>query len=180
MPRGLFRGTLERIDGNALQGRLIARSADGTESSCAYDFKTYMEADREKTSATRLRVGDPIVVVADYRVGTRTCYARTLHVVPPPSPPSRRAVPVVHRAPVIRLHGDREVSGRVTELDPAGVTVRTKDDGDVRLALRPDTAYLGDGALSVNLYVSIRAGRNLQGILEAYQVSWAELLRTAP
>ena len=176
MPRGLYRGTLEKVDGTAAQGRIIAKSVNGETSSCAYDSRTYMEADGELTTALRLRIGDPLVIVADYRAGTRTCYARTLHVVPP-KPAVRRAVPVVHRPALVRFRGDRTVAGRVVELDPQRVTIRTKDEGDVIFNLRPDTAYLGEGAVAVNHYVSIRAGRNLQGTLEAFQISWAELLR---
>jgi len=177
MPRGLYRGTLEKVDGSAAQGRVIARAANGEVSSCAYDSRTYMEADGERTSPLRLRIGDPLVIVADYRVGTGTCYTRTLHVAPSPKPNSHRAVAVVHKPAAIRVRGDRTISGRVVEVTPNQVMVRTRDDGDVALNLRPDTSYLGEGSLSVNLHVSIRAGRNLQGGLEAYQVSWAELLR---
>ena len=77
--------------------------------------------------------------------------------------------------------GDRTVSGVVIRCDARSVTLRTRD-GEQTLLLRKDTRYLGDGAqqdagaLAVNTRVFVRAGRNLEGGVEAYQVMWGEIL----
>ena len=173
MPRGFFRGRLESVE----IGRIVARGANGLAVACAFDSRTYMEAEAERVAPARLRSGDPITVVADYRPGTRTCYARSLHVVALPTASPRRSQLVVHH-PVARIRGDRTISGRVVRLDHSGFTLRTSGV-DVAFTLLPDTSYLGEGDLAVNRHVSVRAGRNSAGGLEAYQVIWADL-RSSP
>ncbi len=50
------------------------------------------------------------------------------------------------------------------------------------MLLRKDTRYLGDGAqqdaaaVLVNIRVFVRAGPNLYGGIEAYQVMWGEII----
>ena len=171
MPRGFFRGQLESVE----SGRIVARGADGFTVSCAFDSRTYMEADSERVAPARLRVGDPITVVADYRPGTRTCYARSLHVVAVPSINPRRTQRVAFHPSVVRVRGDRTIVGRVVQLDHRDFTLRTSDL-DIRLARLQDTVYLGAGELTVNRRVSVRAGRNSAGGLDAYQVIWADML----
>ena len=175
MERGLFRGTLEAVEGTASQGILTARAANGNLATCAYDGRSYIEREKERATALRLDLGETIEVVADHRPGTRTCYARTVHVIPPAPASPRRAQQVARRRQVLLLQGDRTIAGLVTHLEGREVTLRTRD-GEVTLVLRPDTRYLGDGPLSVNRRVSVSAGRSLSGQLEAYQVTWGEIL----
>jgi hypothetical protein len=60
--------------------------------------------------------------------------------------------------------------------------LRTRLDGDTQVLLRPDTRYLeagavvDSGALKPNTRVFVRAGRNLDGEVEAYQVIWGGIL----
>jgi hypothetical protein len=50
------------------------------------------------------------------------------------------------------------------------------------LLLRADTRYSGDGVRVeapeplLNKHVFVRAGRNMYGALEAYQIVWGEIL----
>jgi len=76
--------------------------------------------------------------------------------------------------------GDRTISGVIIRRDARAITLRTHD-GEQTLLLRRDTRYLGDGAQQdaasalVNTRVFVRAGPNLDGRLEAYQVMWGEI-----
>ena len=78
-------------------------------------------------------------------------------------------------------HGDRTISGVIIRRDARSLTLRTRD-GEQTLLLRKDTRYLGDGAQQdaaaalVNTRVFVRAGPNLYGGIEAYQVMWGEIV----
>jgi hypothetical protein len=69
----------------------------------------------------------------------------------------------------------------VIRRDPRSLTLRTRD-GEQTLVLRKDTRYLADGAqqdstaLAVNTRVFVRAGRALDGDVEAYQVMWGDVV----
>jgi len=58
------------------------------------------------------------------------------------------------------------------------LTLRTRVDGEKLILLRQDTRYIGDGqrvgadGLKRNTRVFVRAGRNLDNDVEAYQVVW--------
>ena len=89
--------------------------------------------------------------------------------------------PTATRPPFFTPAGDRTLSGIVTQLTSFAVTLRTRA-GVTTLALRPDTRYLEDGvradqtALRVNARVFVRAGKTIEGVLEAYQVMWGAIL----
>ncbi len=74
-------------------------------------------------------------------------------------------------------------SGLVVRVDHAVLTLRTRTDGVKTILLRQDTRYIGDGqrvdaaALRNHTRVFIRAGRNLDNDIEAYQVVWGEIVR---
>src|SRR4029077_286182 len=104
-------------------------------------------------------------------------YIRMLQVVPP-APPPGRAKPVAAPRPTFDLpRGDRTASGVIVRRDSRSMTLRTRD-GEQTLLLRRDTRYIGDGAqqdaaaMAVNIRVFVRAGQNLDGGIEAFQVMW--------
>ena len=72
------------------------------------------------------------------------------------------------------------MAGVVIRRDARSITLRTRG-GEQTLLLRKDTRYLGDGAqqdagaVLVNTRVSVRAGPNVYGGIEAYQVMWGEI-----
>jgi hypothetical protein len=78
-------------------------------------------------------------------------------------------------------HGDRTISGVIIRQDARSITLRTRA-GEQTLLLRKDTRYLGDGArqdataVLVNTRVFVRAGANLYGGIEAYQVMWGDIM----
>ncbi len=179
MPKGLFHGHLVSWEGSPVKGLLLARNHDGDVQGCGFDSLSILELSRRRVTVSKLEPGDPIEIITDHKPGSRDCYIRMLQVIPP-APPPKRARAAVKR-PVFELpHGDRTVSGVIIRRDARSITVRTRD-GDQTLLLRKDTRYVADGAqqdtsaLAVNARVFVRAGPNLDGVIEAYQVMWGEI-----
>jgi hypothetical protein len=63
------------------------------------------------------------------------------------------------------------------------LTLKTRTDGEKQILLRQDTRYIGGGqrmdadGLKRNTRVFIRAGRNLDNDIEAYQVVWGDIVQ---
>ena len=72
-------------------------------------------------------------------------------------------------------------SGVVLRVNPEIIVLHTKTDPEKIVRLRQDTRYLDSGSpctrstLLVNTRVFVRAGRNLDDEVEAYQVIWGEI-----
>jgi hypothetical protein len=181
MPKGLFHGQMVSWEGSPIKGVLLARSTAGIVEGCGYDALSIVQLSRQRITVAKLEAGDPIEIITDHKPGSRDCYIRMLDVVPP-SPPPTRVKPVAPNRPTFDLpHGDRTISGVIIRRDTRSITLRTHD-GEQTLLLRKDTRYLGDGAQQdaaaalVNTRVFVRAGPNLYGGIEAYQVMWGEIL----
>jgi len=179
MAKGLFHGSMVSWEGSPTKGVLLARTVTGIVEGCGYDSLSYLELSRRRVTVAKLEPGDPLEIVTDHKPGSRDCYIRMLQVIPPGPPPGR--VNTAAKRPVIEPpHGDRTVSGVIVRCEARSMTVRTRE-GEVTLLLRKDTRYLGDGAkqdaaaLTVNTRVFVRAGPDLDGGLEAYQVVWGEI-----
>jgi hypothetical protein len=180
MPKGLFRGHMVSWEGSPAKGVLQARSAAGAVQDCGFDSLSILELSRQRVTVAKLEPGDPVEIIADHKPGSRDCYIRMLQVIPPGPPVSR--VNAVAKRPTFDLpRGDRTVSGVIIRRDARSITLRTRE-GEQTLLLRKDTRYLGDGAqqdsaaLEVNTRVFVRAGQNLEGGIEAYQVMWGDIL----
>jgi hypothetical protein len=181
MHSGFVRGAMASWDGTATTGELTVRAADGSLSSCGYDFRSWFERAHERIAVSKLLPGDSLEVLADRKPGTRACYVRIVHVLDPPAlARPRRAEPVKPLPPPV-LRGDRTLSGLVIRREGSALAIKTRT-GESALVLRPDTAFFGDGirldasALAVNTRVFIRAGRNEYGQIVAYQVMWGEIV----
>jgi len=181
MAKGLFRGSMVSWEGSLTKGVLLARNSAGTLEGCGYDSLSYLELSRNRITVAKLEPGDPLEILTDHKPGSRDCYIRMLQVIPPGPPPSRATVrPVVTRPAFERPRGDRTVSGVILSNNGRSIRIRTRE-GEQTLLLRKDTRYLADGApqeaaaLTVNTRVFVRAGRNLEGGVEAYQVVWGEI-----
>jgi hypothetical protein len=181
MPKGLFRGHMVSWEGSPVKGVLLARSTAGIVEGCGYDSLSFLELSRQRITVAKLEAGDPVEIITDHKPGSRDCYIRMLQVIPPAPPPSR-AKPVATVRPAFDLpHGDRTISGVIIRRDARSITLRTRD-GEETLLLRKDTRYLGDGAQQdasaalINTRVFVRAGPNLYGGIEAYQVMWGDIL----
>lgn len=185
MPVGIVRGDVVSLQGSATSGELRIKAPDDTVYACLYDVRTYFERDLHRIGISGLKPGEPVEVVADRTPGTSNCYARTVHVVDthaqklaPGARPRLRSSssPTEAWAP----RGNMNISGMVVQRAPYTLTLKTRT-GTETLLLRPDTRYVGAGlrvaadSLHINQRVFIRAGRNLEGDVEAYQVMWGEI-----
>jgi len=181
MPRGMFHGQMVSWEGSPTKGVLLARTAAGIVEGCGYDALSILELSRQRVTVAKLEAGDPLEIITDHKPGSRDCYIRMLQVVPPGLPPTRVPASVAARPAFDLPHGDRTFSGVIIRCDTRSITLRTRE-GEQTLLLRKDTRYLGDGAqqdagaLLVNTRVFVRAGPNLYGGIEAYQVMWGEIV----
>jgi hypothetical protein len=168
MPVGILRGNLVAWQ----NGSLSIRQADGAVYDCSYDNHTLFQRNRWPIQSSELAGGEPVEVVSDRWPATRACYVRMVSVVYalPKSP--RRRVPV---AEVWVPRGYLTYSGLVVKNEDSKITLKTRS-GPRTLRLRPDTRYSEASQPLLNKHVFVRAGRNLEGVLEAYQVMWGEIL----
>jgi hypothetical protein len=183
----IVRGTLVERDAEAA-GVLLVRIPDNHVHSFQFDARTDVKLDGLHARIADLQPGDTLEIVAAAGLAPRQPYARAVKATAGPRParmPPRRGY---ERAGADTLdglfpRGSLMLTGRVSALSAGRLTLRTQPGGETHILLRADTRYLREGAsvtasrLAVNTRVLIRAGRNLDGDIEAYQVVWGEILK---
>lgn len=187
-PIGIIRGDLTKLDRTGDTGELHVKTTDGQEYRCSYDRKTYFEADNQLVTPAAIKTGDRVEIVSDRKPGSNVCYARSVHSIDstasrvgPAGRPRFRRVPSPTESFAPR--GDMTFAGIVLSVNHDVLTLRTRAEGDKLILLRQDTRYIGDGqrvdadGLKRNTRVFVRAGRNLDNDIEAYQVIWGEIVR---
>ena len=187
-PTGILRGDLIAWSGTARTGTLTFRGTDDRVFLCVYNQRTYFERARERIAPAALHPGDRLEVVADKQEDSATCYARTVQVLdfpPPRTLPGQR--PRLRTSPgateSFAPRGNLTFTGVVMESSSGELILRTRSNERKLILLRQDTRYMGDGQileranLRVNTRVFVRAGRNIEEELEAYQVVWGDILR---
>ena len=189
---GVTRGVLLESDAAAPTGQFSLR-VRGTNQvyRFSFDAKTYFEREEHPISIGALQKGDTIEVVSDRDENVAVHYARTVHVIetrPAPRPPMSAGTYRLYRASPVDLiapRGNLTFSGVVTKLAADRLMLHTRADGVKTIVLRLDTRYLDGGMLAdaadlkPNTRVFIRAGRNLDDQIEAYQVIWGDILEPA-
>jgi hypothetical protein len=208
MPPGVFRGALLSRQGGDQAGDLTLRArgagahtdsappvragilTEDTDLVCHYDAHTYVARDRHRIAVSSLNAGEPLEILANRKPGSQACYASMVQVIDPEAERvADRARQFKKQNPDTRVffftpRGDRTFAGVVLRLTARSLTVRTRE-GEAILALRPDTRYWDDGLgatradLRVNTHVFVRAGQSWDGIVEAYQVMWGEILNVS-
>ena len=168
MPVGILHGNLVTWQ----NGSLSIRQADGAVYDCSYDNHTLFQRNQWPIRSSELAGGEPVEVVSDRWPATRACYVRMVSVVyASPKSPRRRAP-----APEVWIpRGYLTYSGLVVKSEDSKMTLKTRS-GARTLRLRPDTRYADASQPLLNKHVFVRAGRSLEGVLEAYQVVWGEIL----
>lgn len=186
-PPGIVHGRLLECSAAGGSGELRVRTAGSQILRFTFDRQTYIEREQTLISAARLEAGDWLEIVADQWPGGALPYARTVHVIgekaPAHSPRAEARLRGYRSATEPALPPwDRTFSGVVERISGGRLVLHTRAGGVQTILLRPDTRYLSGGdpvdasALQANTRVFVRAGKNLESQLEAYQVIWGEIL----
>ena len=192
---GMTHGVLLECDTPAPSGEFSIRASGSNQVyRFAFDAKTYVERQDQRVSMAAIDKGDTIEVVSDRDESAAVHYARTVHViearVTPPAPVSAGRYRL-HRKPVepyqspvewMAPRGDLTFSGVIARLTSDRLVLHARLQGEQTILLRGDTRYLAGGELvdradlRPNTRVFVRAGKNLQDQVEAYQIIWGEIL----
>jgi hypothetical protein len=186
---GLVRGILLECEEHGGAGAFSVRTASHEVFRFSFDAKTYLERDKERIEARRLVSGELVEVVADRGRGMR--YARTVHVVEPPRPARPPLLPGMvrtYRSPLEHMvpTGNLTFSGVLSRVNGERVVLRGRDGADRTILLRGDTRFLDGGEivelgnLRPNMRVFIRAGKDLYGEVEAFQIIRGGILQPEP
>jgi hypothetical protein len=187
-PIGILRGDLVTWKAAGLAGQLNVKTIEGHVYQCTYDAKTYFERDNQRVAPGAMSEGDRLEIVSDRRPGSDTCYARTVHVMDPVTQPLSALARARFRSGMsptesFAPRGDLTFAGVVVRINPDLLVLRTRSEGEKVIVLRHDTRYIGDGqrvdpgGLKRNTRVFIRAGRNLDNEIEAYQIVWGQIIQ---
>lgn len=179
------RGVLLEREGDEREGQLSVRGADHHVRVLLYDGATASQREDRAVAATALRAGDLLEAVCHGHPEPRCRAARI--VVARPAPASPAAWPRIgwgrpDWGPGWPPRGHLLLAGVIAEVFTDRIRLRTRGGGEYLLRLRDDTSLIGDGVaagagqLRVNMHVFVRAGRGLEGDLEAFQVVWGRIL----
>ena len=183
-PVDILRGDLIKWDPS---GWFHVARREGRVEICRFDAETYITDRVSRIEAAAVKVGGQVEAVVDRREAASACRAMTIYV--------RRATPDTafddyRRALARQRHvldhilprGDTTFAGVVLDHDSTHMIVKTRSDGRKEVRLRDDTRFTGDGVpadagmLEIKMKVFVRAGKGIDGRLEAYQVIWGEIL----
>jgi hypothetical protein len=182
-----LRGVLLERDTPPAGGEFSVRGPESEVVRYRFDDKTLVVENDRAASVQALRPGCEVEVQSDAIADSPLRYARSVRAFVAAAP-LRPALPLRTRnvaSPLdtLFLRGDMTLSGVVSFLDNARLVLRTKDSGDQTILLRQDTRYLASGNivpgsdLKANMRVFVRAGKDLYGHTEAYQVMWGAFLQ---
>jgi hypothetical protein len=193
----LVRGVLLECDPQTDGGEFSVRVPGNQVFRYRFDAKTYVEREERPIDVPRLRPGEKVEVVSDPVSDSLLRYARTIHVIDPVPPPRAAQRPVSRLDPAVggaltpRLgppheppfpRGDITFSGVVSRLSDGRLVLRTRNAGEQTILLRQNTRFVADGEtvaaaeLKTNMRVFVRAGKDVFGHVEAYQVVWGGIL----
>jgi len=186
-PIGIVRGAL--VECNATQ--LIARTADSHIYLFILGGKPFIERESFRISCAKIDKGEALEIVSDRSADSSQRYARMITVVNPEIRAHR--VLMAARAPLtaedptlsIAPRGALTFTGVVLRMDDDGLVLRTRVNGEKWILVRGDTRFREDGlrvepsSLRSNTRVFVRAGKNLDGEVEAYEIVWGEILAPA-
>ena len=166
---GVLRGVLLECDPHLPTGEFSVR-AYVTNQVYRFNFdpRTYVENAGRRISMSGLQKGDTVEVVSDRDATIAVHYARTVHVI--------------EVRPTPRALSSITFSGIIAKLASDRLILRTRMSGEKIILLRRDTRYLEGGTLvdaaelKPNTRIFVRAGKNLDDQVEAYQVIWGEIL----
>lgn len=154
-----------------------------------FDAKTRVERRGSSTTTTisLLHPGETLEIVSSSIPDSPLRYAVSVLAVDPlPTPriaPHPRTLTLGTQIESQFRRGDMTFSGVVSFLADGRLILRTRNSGEQTILLRQDTRFLESGNvvrgsdLKANMRVFVRAGRDLFGHTEAYQVMWGGFLQ---
>jgi hypothetical protein len=201
----VLRGVLLECDAQTDGGEFSVRAAGNQVVRYRFDAKTYVEREERLIDVPRLRPGENVEVLSDSLSGSLLRYAHTIRVIDPAPPPRAATRPGSRvetslgsarnpaRGPAVTSglglspeplfpRGDMTFSGVVSRLSDGRLVLRTRKAGEQIFLLRQDTRFVADGEkvpaadLKTNMRVFVRAGKDVFGHVEAYQVVWGGIL----
>jgi hypothetical protein len=187
---GVIRGVLIECDDAGPAGEFSIRTRNTNQVyRFRFDARTYVEREEQRVSMKGLEKGGTIEVVADRDGSAALRYARTVHVIEAPRPARPAALSGRLRSyrpnpmDLLAPRGNLTYSGVIARLTEDRLVLHTRQEGEKTIMLRLDTRYLEGGTtveaadLKPNTRVFVRAGKNLEDQVEAYQVIWGEILQ---
>lgn len=180
VPVGVVSGHISDVTSSSFLLRTVANK----EFRCTFDHRTWFEQSRVRVAPSAFQPTDLVEIVADRRlIDGKPCYARTVRLADLAPPKAAGRMRIAYRAVTESIipRGEYEWAGIVSSVVEDTMVLRMRVEGRKTIALRADTRYLEDGVVSVrerlkpNLRVTIRAGRSLEGTVEAYQVIWGSV-----
>ena len=186
VPASPVQGDLLDWMGKTDRGELVFRNADSQVFQCSFDDKTYFERGSRQVTLSSGDKGARVEVLAEFPQPP-ACYARSVRFT---SSRVNRTITTGFKGPdrsgialdLITARGDLTLAGVVVKVSAGALLLRTRSNERKLILLRPDTRFLGEGqgqdcgSLAVNTPVFIRAGKNLEDEVEAYQIIWGEIL----
>jgi hypothetical protein len=167
-------------------GEFCVRGPDSEVFRYRFDAKTHFERDGLVTTLPLLRTGERVEITSSPIFDSPLRYAVSVLAVDPlPAPriaprPRTRTIGTPLEPQFQR--GDLTFSGVISFLADGRLILRTHS-GEQTLLLRQDTRFLESGNvvhgsdLKANMRVFVRAGKDLFGHMEAYQVMWGGFLQ---
>jgi hypothetical protein len=182
MPRqaGFVRGVV--IANNP--GDLVVQSSRDLSYHYRTDNKTWIEREEERIRVSDLHLGEILEVVSD-RDPQLVRYARLVHVIPKSRthPVNFSAGGVYRLSPTaLAESGSLTFTGIISGREGQHLTLRTRFDGEIPIFLRQDTHLVSQGQeaepgeLLLNTRVFIRAARNRDNEIEAFEIVWGGIL----
>jgi hypothetical protein len=181
-----LRGVLLERDAPGDSGEFSVRGPQSEVVRYRFDAKTLVVLGDRTGSIAQLHPGEEVEVQSDPIAESPLRRALFVHAVALPAPPrptSRPRTPTSSLPPETMFpRGDLTYSGVVSFLSDGRLVLRTRDAGEQTILLRRDTRYLAGGDiargsdLKANMRVFVRAGKDLYGHTEAYQVMWGRFL----
>jgi hypothetical protein len=188
---GLLRGEILAWTGNTEAGEIVVRTEGYAVFQCSFDRRSYFERDNENIAAGEMLRGDAVEIATDRRLGTGILYARVIHILasrrPRPQPATVRArfrIPALASSSLDSFapRGNLTLAGVVLQVraDVLVLELRSREHKTIRLGA--NTRYFTAGQiatredLSVNTRVFIRAAKNLEDEIEAYQIIWGDIV----
>lgn len=182
-----LRGVLLELDAGVEGGEISVRGSGNEVVRYRFDAKTRVERAGMAATLRLLLPGEPVEVqshpIADSPLRYATAVLALDRLAPPQIVRRPRAPASAMPAASVFPRAELTFSGVVSFLGSGRFILQMRNSGEETILLRSDTRYLAGGAivagstLKANMRVFVRAGKDLFGHTEAYQVMWGGFLQ---